>query len=266
MLGEFVNKILVLVFGYVYPALECFKTIERSRNDIHGLKFWCQYWVILALLSAVEKVGDIFISWLPLYGEFKLAFMVYLWHPRTLGTYHVYETLLRPFMAQHETDIERRLGIIMNKSIDVFTFYLKNFADKGQSMVFEILHHLISLPSRARSNVRRPGGGGGGDDGGGGAGGYQQRPPPAPLSNPETQLPPYQQQYAPSAPPQMPHHRQVASAPPQYQLPENRRESSSLYPTIDNEEEDIQNGVNKVEEALRAAGVNLRKLRGPHQN
>ena len=39
--------------------------------------------VIIAVITAAEKVADPFIGWLPLYCEAKLALIVYLWHPRT---------------------------------------------------------------------------------------------------------------------------------------------------------------------------------------
>nr|GMD19226.1 vacuolar cation/proton exchanger 3-like [Ipomoea batatas] len=43
MLEEFITGSLVLILGYAYPALECFKSVE-NRVDIAELRFWCQYW------------------------------------------------------------------------------------------------------------------------------------------------------------------------------------------------------------------------------
>jgi len=156
MIGEFIINILVLVFGYAYPTFESFRiierTIERKRPCTDRLLFWCQYWVIIAMITALEKFGDIFVSWVPFYGESKLAFIIYLWHPKTKGTDFVYNTVVRPFMAQHETDIEKRLQGMMSKSANLLIFYLNHFADKGQSIAFEIFEHLLSRSVRKTSS------------------------------------------------------------------------------------------------------------------
>lgn len=33
-----------MVFGYAYPAYECYKAVEKNRPEIEQLRFWCQYW------------------------------------------------------------------------------------------------------------------------------------------------------------------------------------------------------------------------------
>ncbi|KAL8140987.1 hypothetical protein V2J09_007008 [Rumex salicifolius] len=32
-----------MILGYAYPALECFKTLEKNKVDMNDLRFWCQY-------------------------------------------------------------------------------------------------------------------------------------------------------------------------------------------------------------------------------
>ncbi|XP_065628117.1 putative HVA22-like protein g [Quercus suber] len=78
MMGSFLSRVLLLVFGYAYPAYECSKTVERNKPEMEQLFFWCQYWIIVAMLTVFERVGDTFISWLPLYSEAKLAIFIYL--------------------------------------------------------------------------------------------------------------------------------------------------------------------------------------------
>ena len=128
MLGDFIIRLLVLILGYTYPAFECYKTVEKNKVDIEELRFWCQYWILLALISSFERVGDIFISWLPLYGEMKVVFFVYLWWPKTKGTRLVYETLLKPVIAQHETEIDRKIMELRARAWDFFIFYFHNFS------------------------------------------------------------------------------------------------------------------------------------------
>ncbi|KAH0889545.1 hypothetical protein HID58_051974 [Brassica napus] len=144
MLGDFIIRLLVLILGYTYPAFECFKTVEKNKVDIEELRFWCQYWILLALISSFERVGDIFISWLPLYGEMKVVFFVYLWYPKTKGTRHVYETLLKPYIAQHETEIDRKIMELRARAWDFFIFYFHNFAQAGQSTLIQAFQYVLA--------------------------------------------------------------------------------------------------------------------------
>ncbi|XP_076890743.1 putative HVA22-like protein g [Bidens hawaiensis] len=153
MLGELIINSLVLILGYAYPAFECFKTIEKHDAGNPELRFWCQYWVIIAVLTVFEKLGDIFVSWVPLYKELKLALIIYLWYPKTKGTGYVYNAMLRPFVARHETDIERSLKEMRAKAWDVAVYYWHNSSELGQTKFLEILHYLASKSSRPRSEV-----------------------------------------------------------------------------------------------------------------
>ncbi|KAI3723291.1 hypothetical protein L2E82_34766 [Cichorium intybus] len=147
MLGELITSSLVLILGYAYPAFECFKTIEKQAVGNAELRFWCQYWVIVAILTVFERVGDIFISWVPMYGELKLALIIYLWYPKTKGTGFVYDTMLRPFIYRHETDIEKSLKQFKDRAWDVAIYYWQNSTELGQTKFFDILGYLISKPS-----------------------------------------------------------------------------------------------------------------------
>lgn len=44
------------------------------------------------------------------------------------GTRHVYETLLKPYIAQHETEIDRKIMELRARAWDFFIFYFHNFA------------------------------------------------------------------------------------------------------------------------------------------
>ncbi|CAN6977752.1 unnamed protein product [Brassica oleracea var. botrytis] len=125
MLGDFIIRLLVLILGYTYPAFECFKTVEKNKVDIEELRFWCQYW-------------------LPLYGEMKVVFFVYLWYPKTKGTRHVYETLLKPYIAQHETEIDRKIMELRARAWDFFIFYFHNFAQAGQSTLIQAFQYVLA--------------------------------------------------------------------------------------------------------------------------
>jgi len=47
-----------------------------------------------------------------MYNETKVAFVVWLWHPRTLGAPYVFAALLAPLLRSHETEIDARLASV----------------------------------------------------------------------------------------------------------------------------------------------------------
>ncbi|KAL7617674.1 hypothetical protein Lser_V15G02251 [Lactuca serriola] len=155
MLGGLLTTTLVLILGYAYPAFECFKTIERRGSDNAELRFWCKYWVLIAILTVFERFADIFVSWVPMYYEMKLGLIIYLWYPKTKGTGYVYETLLRPFLSRHETDIERHLNEMRARAYDVAIHYWNNSSELGHAKFLEILQYIASQPTRPRSEGPR---------------------------------------------------------------------------------------------------------------
>ncbi|PKA60045.1 HVA22-like protein i [Apostasia shenzhenica] len=134
----------VLVLGFAYPAYECFKTVELNRPEVEQLRFWCQYWILVAALTVLERVGDAFISWIPMYSEAKVAFFIYLWYPKTRGATYVYDTFLRPYIASRETEIDRNLLELKTRAGDVVFLYWQKAASYGQTRVFEILQYIAS--------------------------------------------------------------------------------------------------------------------------
>ncbi|XP_031495613.1 putative HVA22-like protein g isoform X2 [Nymphaea colorata] len=150
MMGSFITRGLVMVLGYTYPAYECFKTVEKNKPEIENLRFWCQYWIIAAMLTVFERFGDAFISWVPMYEEAKLAFFIYLWYPRTKGTTYVYQTFLRPYLSKHETEIDHNLLELRVRAGDMAVLYWQKAASYGQTRFFEILQYVASQSSSPR--------------------------------------------------------------------------------------------------------------------
>ncbi|KAJ0968715.1 hypothetical protein J5N97_021592 [Dioscorea zingiberensis] len=154
-MGSFLTRALVMALGYAYPAYECYKTVELNKPEIEQLRFWCQYWILVAVLSVFERVGDAFVSWLPMYSEAKLAFFIYLWYPKTKGTTYVYDTFFRPYVAKHETEIDRNLLELRTRAGDIVVLYWQKAASYGQTRFFEILQYVAAQshsppPSRPR--------------------------------------------------------------------------------------------------------------------
>ncbi|KAI5656168.1 hypothetical protein M9H77_24961 [Catharanthus roseus] len=144
MIGSFLTRGLALVFGYAYPAYECFKTVELNKPDIEQLRFWCQYWILVAVLTICERVGDAFISWIPMYSEAKLAFFIYLWYPKTKGTTYVYDSFFRPLVSERETEIDRSLLELRTRAGDLLVLYWQKSFSYGQTRIFDILQYIAS--------------------------------------------------------------------------------------------------------------------------
>ncbi|KAL3755574.1 hypothetical protein ACJRO7_002602 [Eucalyptus globulus] len=133
-----------LVFGYAYPAFQCYKVVEKNRVQIEELRHWCQYWIILAMFTVLERIADVLISWLPMYWELKLGFIIYLWHPKTRGTGYVYDALLHPFMARHEREIDMKLVEWEARAWDFASFYWQYTSEFAQVAFSRAMQYLAS--------------------------------------------------------------------------------------------------------------------------
>lgn len=149
-MGSFITRAVIMLLGYVYPAYECFKVVERNRPEVENLKFWCQYWIIIAVLTVFERVADVFVSWVPMYCEAKLFFIIYLWYPKTLGTTYVYSTFLQPFVARHEADIDRQLNELMTRAGDLAFLWWQRGSVYVQARFYEILAYVAAQSNRTQ--------------------------------------------------------------------------------------------------------------------
>ncbi|XP_023544533.1 putative HVA22-like protein g [Cucurbita pepo subsp. pepo] len=141
MFGVLITRCLLMVFGYAYPAFECYKTLEKSSRslDVESLRFWCKYWIIVAIFTFFERIADVLIAWLPVYGEMKLLFLVYLWHPKTKGSGHVYGTMLQPYLAKNEAEIERMTVEMKVRAWDLSYLFWTNFSEMAHAGFLKVL-------------------------------------------------------------------------------------------------------------------------------
>ncbi|KAL5561119.1 hypothetical protein UlMin_030866 [Ulmus minor] len=144
MLGSVFSRALIMVFGYAYPAYECFKIVEKNKPEIDQLLSWCHYWILLAMLTVFERLGDIFFLWLPFYDEAKLALFVYLWSSNMRGTKHLYSYFFQPFMARHEAEIDRYICELRAKAGTIAILYWKKALIFGQIRFSEVLQCFFS--------------------------------------------------------------------------------------------------------------------------
>jgi hypothetical protein len=85
------------------------QALEMHKKSPEKLRGWCIYWLVLATFTVFERITDAFLFFLPLYHEAKVAFVVYLWHPKSQGALYIYDKFVAPTLSKHEELIDRKI-------------------------------------------------------------------------------------------------------------------------------------------------------------
>ncbi|KAF7829580.1 putative HVA22-like protein g [Senna tora] len=93
----------------------------------------------------------------PMYSEAKLVFFIYLWYPKTKGTTYVYDSFFRPYVAKHETEIDRNLLELRTRAGDMAVLYWQRAASYGQTRMYDIFQYVAaqSTPSPSPAKQRQ---------------------------------------------------------------------------------------------------------------
>ncbi|XP_037551419.1 receptor expression-enhancing protein 1 isoform X2 [Nematolebias whitei] len=125
MVSWIISRLVVLVFGTLYPAYSSYKAVKTK--DVKEYVKWMMYWIIFALFTTVEVFTDMFLCWLPFYYELKIAFVVWLLSPYTKGSSVLYRKFVHPTLSSKEKDIDEYICQAKDKSYDT----LVHFGRKG---------------------------------------------------------------------------------------------------------------------------------------
>jgi len=100
-------SLIVNLVGFIYPAYMSFKAIQTktTKDDTQ----WLTYWVVYAFFNLTEQVTDIFLAWIPFYFVIKVAFLIWCYHPATLGANVVYESVLKPHLLPKLSMVDQAL-------------------------------------------------------------------------------------------------------------------------------------------------------------
>ena len=104
------------VIGVAYPAFMSFMALESDGTEDD--KQWLTYWVCFGAFNIVDQFAGIILSFIPFYFFLKCGFLVYLFHPSTLGATTVYNSVILPRMQeyQHHIDaLEKQMSDGLNK-------------------------------------------------------------------------------------------------------------------------------------------------------
>ena len=80
--------------GVAYPAFMSFVALESAGTEDD--KQWLTYWVCFGAFNIVDQFAGLILQFIPFYYFLKLGFLVYLFHPSTLGATVVYEKFVLP--------------------------------------------------------------------------------------------------------------------------------------------------------------------------
>ncbi|KAM5228374.1 receptor expression-enhancing protein 1 isoform 4-T4 [Ctenodactylus gundi] len=61
MVSWIISRLVVLIFGTLYPAYYSYKAVKSK--DIKEYVKWMMYWIIFALFTTAETFTDIFLCW-----------------------------------------------------------------------------------------------------------------------------------------------------------------------------------------------------------
>lgn len=154
-----------MVFGTLYPAYRSYKAIKNK--DVREYVKWMMYWIIFALFTAGETFADIFLSWLPLYYEIKIIFIIWLLSPATKGSSILYRKFVHPRLVKHEKAIDKYISKaqrnsyaalmdVGKKGLNVASDAIMKTAVTGQYQLVQTLRKYNSMQDLNTDNTDAP--------------------------------------------------------------------------------------------------------------
>ncbi|XP_054998641.1 receptor expression-enhancing protein 2 isoform X1 [Sorex araneus] len=116
MVSWIISRLVVLVFGTLYPAYSSYKAV-KTKNVKEYVK-WMMYWIVFAFFTTAETLTDIVLSWFPFYFELKIAFVIWLLSPYTKGSSVLYRKFVHPTLSNKEKEIDEYITQARDRSYE----------------------------------------------------------------------------------------------------------------------------------------------------
>ncbi|XP_068015463.1 receptor expression-enhancing protein 2 isoform X1 [Melanerpes formicivorus] len=116
MVSWIISRLVVLIFGTLYPAYSSYKAV-KTKNVKEYVK-WMMYWIVFAFFTTAETLTDIVLSWFPFYFELKIAFVIWLLSPYTKGSSVLYRKFVHPTLSNKEKEIDEYITQARDKSYE----------------------------------------------------------------------------------------------------------------------------------------------------
>ncbi|XP_048485612.1 receptor expression-enhancing protein 1 isoform X4 [Plutella xylostella] len=153
MISSIISRLVILVFGTLYPAYASYKAV-RTKNLKEYVK-WMMYWIVFALFTCTETFTDVFLSWFPFYYEVKIVLVLWLLSPATKGSSILYRKFVHPALCRREQEIDEYIA----KAKDQGYHTVLNLGTKGVNYATTVIMQTaiknFNLPTAERENLVR---------------------------------------------------------------------------------------------------------------
>jgi len=100
------SKLVTDLVSFVYPAYMSFKAID-SCNAVEHTQ-WLTYWVVFSFVSIFESVCGFITEFIPFYFFIKVAFFIWLYHPKFMGAGLLYSEAIKPVLMPHLKGLQKK--------------------------------------------------------------------------------------------------------------------------------------------------------------
>ncbi|XP_039754710.1 uncharacterized protein LOC120629754 isoform X1 [Pararge aegeria] len=163
MISSIISRLVILVFGTLYPAYASYKAV-RTKNLKEYVK-WMMYWIVFALFTCTETFTDVFLSWFPFYYEVKIVLVLWLLSPATKGSSILYRKFVHPALCRREQEIDEYIAkakdqgyhTVLNlgtKGVNYATTVIMQTAIKGGGGLVQQLRKSYSLSDLSECEPR----------------------------------------------------------------------------------------------------------------
>ena len=115
------QAILTTLLGVAYPVFMSFHALENDSTQADD-KQWLTYWVVFGLFNMIDQFAGFVLHFIPFYYVLKLAVLIWLFHPKSVGATWVYNNYIQEYathLIQIEADAKKGIADIANKAKEV---------------------------------------------------------------------------------------------------------------------------------------------------
>ena len=128
VLFGFAERYIVCLIGVGFPVLKSFHTLVQG--DEAEEKQWLTYWVVFGAFSVFDHFAGWILYFIPFFFVIKLAFLIWLMHPRFRGATFVYDQYLREAVKP----LDRQLNEVEAKISEGINQIGRNVSDAASDL------------------------------------------------------------------------------------------------------------------------------------
>jgi hypothetical protein len=109
----FIADIFTSIISILLPVFFSYKALRTSDPAV--LTPWLMYWTTFSLFLLVENQFYFILYWIPFYSWMRLFIHIYLVMPGSQGSVYLYKQYLRPFLEDHERQLDNLISDVHSK-------------------------------------------------------------------------------------------------------------------------------------------------------